>query len=202
MQFPRQPFHKLDNGVAALVSTIGSRSDLPDAFRIARSRFFENVHPDLLLTTPEGVRFTRVLSSDWSSLPLKNGPEKGAPFLYMRRGRNAPERKERRFTPRLLAEFDTPSYIARSYWENDSISGPFVRLIWEQWWNGPLSMRHRVHDIVHAEADAQIGEFDGIAWGIGPLPRIARILVEIGNHHDAALVVVDSHPTGDTAAIL
>ena len=68
--------------------------------------------------------------------------------------------------------------------------------------NGPLSMRHRVHDIVHAEADAQIGEFDGIAWGIGPLPRIARILVEIGNHHDAALVVVDSHPTADAAAIL
>ena len=38
-QFPRQPFHKLDNGVAALVSTIGYRSNLPDAFRIARSRF-------------------------------------------------------------------------------------------------------------------------------------------------------------------
>ena len=77
VQFPGQPFHKLDNGVAALVSTIGSPSDLPDAFRIARGRFFENVHPDIPLTTPEGAG---VLSSHWFSLPLKNGSEKEAPF--------------------------------------------------------------------------------------------------------------------------
>ena len=39
-------------------------------------------------------------------------------------------------------------------------------------------MRHRVDDVIHADADAQRGIFFGIAAVVGPFPGIADIVIE------------------------
>ena len=60
-------------------------------------------------------------------------------------------------------------------------------------------MGHRVDDVVDADADAQVGEAEGIAGPVEPLPGVAEVGVLRDGDHDVSLVVVDAAPAGDAA---
>src|ERR1700735_5246577 len=59
-------------------------------------------------------------------------------------------------------------------------------------------MRHCGHDVVHADAHAELREFEGVSWIIRPFPGIADIRVQRDCNHDAALIVIDSLPARDS----
>src|SRR5438128_9151868 len=59
---------------------------------------------------------------------------------------------------------------------------------------GNGSVRHRVDDIVYADADAQGGELFRVVGRIRPLPGISHVRIEGDGHHEAAFVVVDASP--------
>src|ERR1700733_6358682 len=59
-------------------------------------------------------------------------------------------------------------------------------------------MRHCVHDVVHADAHAELREFEGVSWIIRPFPGIADVRVQRDCDHDAALIVIDSLPAWDS----
>src|SRR4051812_1266227 len=56
------------------------------------------------------------------------------------------------------------------------------------------SMRHRVDDVVDAEANPERRNPLGVARVVGELPGIADIVIEGHRHHDAIVLVVDPHP--------
>jgi len=56
-----------------------------------------------------------------------------------------------------------------------------------------ISVRHRIDNIVHSDANSEIGEFCGITRVV-PCSRIARSNVEAHGHHDTAPVVVNGSP--------
>ena len=60
-------------------------------------------------------------------------------------------------------------------------------------------MGHGVDDVVDAYADAEIGEAEGVAGIVEPLPGVAEVGVLGDGDHDVALVVVDASPAGDAA---
>ena len=60
-------------------------------------------------------------------------------------------------------------------------------------------MSHGVDDVVDSDANAKLGEFQGVGGFVGPLPGVADVGVEGDGDHDAAFVVVDALPMGDAA---
>src|SRR5260221_272647 len=64
------------------------------------------------------------------------------------------------------------------------------------------SVRHGVDDIIHADADAEIGKLGWICRIVGVLPGIAQVHVVADGHHEPALVVVDAAPARHHAVIL
>src|ERR1039457_5677469 len=61
------------------------------------------------------------------------------------------------------------------------------------------SVRHRVDDVIDADADAEGGEPFGVLRVVGVLPGIAQIHVVTDGDHQASVVVVDAAPVGGTA---
>src|SRR5450756_183649 len=61
------------------------------------------------------------------------------------------------------------------------------------------SMRHRVDDVIDADADAEGGELLGVARVVGVFPGIAEIHVVTDGDHQPAVVVVDAAPVGGAA---
>ncbi len=84
--------------------------------------------------------------------------------------------------PRFLAKCKTLAFSAVSF------SGLFL-------------VGHRVDDIVDAYADAEVGEAEGVAGPVEPLPGVADVGVLGDRDHDVALVVVDASPAGDAAVL-
>src|ERR1035441_9582004 len=64
------------------------------------------------------------------------------------------------------------------------------------------SVRHRVDDVIDADADAEGGEPFGVLRVVRVLPGIAQIHVVTDGHHQPAVIVVDAAPVGGTAFAL
>src|ERR1035441_3730997 len=68
--------------------------------------------------------------------------------------------------------------------------------------NARPSVRHRVNDVIDADADAEGGESFGVLRVVGVFPGIAEIHVVADGDHQAAAIVVDAAPVGGTALAL
>jgi hypothetical protein len=63
-------------------------------------------------------------------------------------------------------------------------------------------MRHRVDEVVDADADSQGGKGLGVGGVVGVFPGVAQVHVVADDHHQAAFVVVDAAPVGRGAGEL
>src|SRR5258708_2980510 len=64
------------------------------------------------------------------------------------------------------------------------------------------SVRHGVDDVIHADADSEIGKLGGIFRIVGVLPGVAQVHVVADGHHEPAFIVVDAAPARYNAVIL